>query len=761
MKRLFSALFIVSALSIYNTSVNSNEIEEVIVVSSYTDQTLGELENPLHVLKGDDVLMDSTLSLGETISSLLGVSSSDFGSAVGQPIIRGMSGSRVKIMNNSKSLRDISSLGADHMNEVDLNDIQQIEVVRGPSSLLYSSGTIGGIINIIDNTIARKDFKDSKLSIGLESQSVNDGDSHDFSYQNNIGGFNLSLAYKDSEFDNFDIPSGAVLHTEEEHHDEEEHEDEEEHHGEEEHEGEHEEDLGYLPNSDFKSTSKRIGLSKAGDWGYFGFSYKNSESLFGIPFHGEGHEDHDEHEGEDHYDEEAHHDEDELHEEGEHEGERIFSNTESDIFDVEGSYIVNNSWLRKVNYFFRSSEYLHTEQHAEEEGEDEHMGHDDHEEGPTNFENESKEFGAIFDLSNDLFSQKVSLSYVEEEISIIGAEAFMRPTDNEELSIGYYLSKEFLMLDMDFGIRYDKITRNGSLAHHEEEHHDDEGEEGHDDDEHEKEEHEEEIDFFNKDFSKTSFAINFGRQINDNLNISLGLSRVERAPSSVELFMNGPHLSTGRFEVGNTNLKSETANNIDLNLYYQNNNFSLKGNLFSNEVDNYIYLQDETEEDHEDEEHGDHEGLILSNYLQNDAKLEGYEFEISQAFSFDRGSLTLSLGRDSVSGEFKNGKNIPRIVPARNILSLSYSENNLEANLTYKDVEEQNDIGDGESMTEDFEMLNFVLRKTFTLNNESKMNLSIFGKNLLDEVARNHSSFVKNQVPLPGRNYGVKLKVIF
>ncbi len=95
-------------------------------------------------------------------------------------------------------------------------------------------------------------------------------------------------------------------------------------------------------------------------------------------------------------------------------------------------------------------------------------------------------------------------------------------------------------------------------------------------------EHEEEIDFYNKDFSKTSFAINFGRQINDNLNISLGLSRLERAPSAVELFMNGPHLVTGRFEVGNTNLKSETANNIDLNIYYQNNSFSFKGNLFSN-----------------------------------------------------------------------------------------------------------------------------------------------------------------------------------
>ena len=237
MKNLFSALFVVSALSIHSEILHSNEInqvsnevDEIIVNSSYIDSTLSDLDDPIHIISGNNVLFDSTLSLGESLDGLLGISSTDFGSAVGQPIIRGMSGSRVKIMNNSKTLRDVSSLGSDHMNEVDLNDIQQIEVVRGPSSLLYSSGTIGGIINIIDNTIAREDFKDSKLSIGLESQSVNDGDSHDFSYQNNIGGFNLSLAYKDSEFDNFDIPSGAVLHTEEEHHDEEEHEGEEEHH---------------------------------------------------------------------------------------------------------------------------------------------------------------------------------------------------------------------------------------------------------------------------------------------------------------------------------------------------------------------------------------------------------------------------------------------------------------------------------------------------------------------------------------------------
>ena len=224
---------------------------------------------------------------------------------------------------------------------------------------------------------------------------------------------------------------------------------------------------------------------------------------------------------------------------------------------------------------------------------------------------------------------------------------------------------------------------------------------------------------------------------------------------------NGAHLVTGRFEVGNTNIESETSNNIDLNIYYQNNNFSFKGNIFSNQIDNFIYLQDETEEEHDEHEHEDHGGLILANYLQKDAELEGYEFEVSQIFNFDRGNLTLSLGRDSVTGEFKNGANIPRIVPERNILTISYSEDNLEARLTFKDVEEQNDIGEGETMTQGFEMLDFSLRKSFTLSNQNQISLSLFGKNLLDEVARNHSSFVKNEVPLPGRNFGMKLNYKF
>ena len=278
-----------------------------------------------------------------------------------------MSGNRVKILNNGMVVRDVAGIGADHVNDVDLNNIQQIEIVRGPSSLLYANGTIGGIINIVDSTIAREDFTESELKLGLEAQSVNDGDSHNLSYQNNLGGLNFSLAYKDSQFDNFDVPTGAILHGDE-------------------HYDEHEEEVGFLSNSDFENNALRLGVSKAGDWGYFGVSVNSVESIYGIPFHGD--EDGDEHEDE-HEDEHG----------DEHEGERIFSTTDSEVVNVEGAYIASNSWLKKVNYFIRDTDYSLTEQHAEEHEGKEYEGEDDgeeHEEGPTVFSNESRESMALF-----------------------------------------------------------------------------------------------------------------------------------------------------------------------------------------------------------------------------------------------------------------------------------------------------------------------------------------------------------------------------
>jgi len=667
MKNRRIALFIISA-SIAN-AVIANEIEEVVVTSSYIDQALSEIENPLHVVSGADVSEGGGRSLGESLDNLLGVASMDYGSGVGQPIIRGLSGNRVKILSNGRVVRDMSGLGADHINDVDLNNIQQIEVVKGPSSLLYSNGTIGGIINVVDRTIAKKDFQGSELILSVEGQSVNDGYSYDVSYQNNIAGFNVSGAYKDSNFGDFDIPAGAsVLH-----------------------EGERDEGLDYLPNSDYETVSKKFGISKTADWGYFGVSYNSIESLYGIPFHGE-----------------------------EHEGERIFSTTDSDAFNLKGSYVRNIGWLKAIDYYYRYSDYSLIEQHAE--------GGEGHaEEGPTLFKNKAREYGAIFDLSNSYFSQKIVLNFIQEDISVIGAETFLNPTEDEVITVGYYLSKHFDFIHVDFGVRRDQITRQGSISN------------------------EERLEYFDRDINNTSFALSFGREINDAIDLNLSFASVERAPSAVELFMNGPHLATGRFEVGDPNLKSERSNNIDLTLDYEKNGLFAKLTYFKNEIDSYIYLLDAAG--------AGHDALVAANYLQQDADLEGYEVEIEKVFELVKGDLSLSFSRDSVRGNFEGGNNIPRMIPPRNIYSVSYASKALKIKLDLKDVEKQQKTGTNEVSTNGYEMLDFKLTRTFQLNAGNKLKVSVFANNILDDVARNHTSFVKDEVPLPGRNFGANFSL--
>ena len=144
LKNLITALLLVGALTIHSKILYADETvdvsggtDEIVVTSSYIDTNLSDLDDPIHVVDGNDTIFDTTLSLGESLDNLLGVQSSDFGSAVGHPIIRGLSGNRVRIMNNGRTLRDVSTIGDDHMNEVDLNNIQQVEIVRG--CLLYTS----------------------------------------------------------------------------------------------------------------------------------------------------------------------------------------------------------------------------------------------------------------------------------------------------------------------------------------------------------------------------------------------------------------------------------------------------------------------------------------------------------------------------------------------------------------------------------------------------------------------------------------------
>ena len=101
------------------------------------------------------------------------------------------------------------------------------------------------------------------------------------------------------------------------------------------------------------------------------------------------------------------------------------------------------------------------------------------------------------------------------------------------------------------------------------------------------------------------------------------------------------------------------------------------------------------------------------------------------------------------------------MTPNRNFFDVSYRNNDLKTSLTLKDVEEQTKLALNETATGAYQMLNFTISGTVALDSDVDLNLAFFASNILDEAARNHNSFVKDQVPLPGRNVGLRFSLRF
>lgn len=108
---------------------------------------------PTSALYGTDLVLGRGSSLGDTLSGVPGVSMSYFGPNANRPIIRGLDGDRVRILNNDGATLDASGLSFDHAVPLDPLAVERIDVLRGPAALLYGGGAIGGVVNVIDNRI--------------------------------------------------------------------------------------------------------------------------------------------------------------------------------------------------------------------------------------------------------------------------------------------------------------------------------------------------------------------------------------------------------------------------------------------------------------------------------------------------------------------------------------------------------------------------------------------------------------------------------
>ena len=98
-------------------------------------------------------LRQGAVTIGDVLSQKVGVASNQFGAGSSRPVIRGQDGPRVKVLQNSSENVDVSTLSPDHTVTVDPILAKQVEVIRGPSTLLFGAGTVGGLVNVIDHKI--------------------------------------------------------------------------------------------------------------------------------------------------------------------------------------------------------------------------------------------------------------------------------------------------------------------------------------------------------------------------------------------------------------------------------------------------------------------------------------------------------------------------------------------------------------------------------------------------------------------------------
>lgn len=718
-------------------------VENIVVTANALQSSVLESVTPVTVIGAEKLRKIEAPTLGETLKNAPGVHSTYFGPVSSSPVIRGNDGPRVKIVQNGLDVSDVSRVGPDHNVATSLASATQVEVLRGPATLQYGSGAIGGVVNVVDKRIPQYQLDGVEGEAETSYSTVNNGS---YTRADVTGGsgnivWHVDGFYRDT--DNADIPGFASIDPSED------------------------EPNGELESSAMETRNVVAGLSYVAEEGYFGFAVEQLDNEYGVPGH--GHEDeHDEHDEE--------HDElDGNHEDEEHEGgEGVLLDVDMTRYQAAGEWHSPIQGLTNLKFAAAYTDYQHAEIEDGEPG--------------TVFTNESS------DIRLSAYHEEVNgwhgvfgVQFNHSDYNAVGEEAFT--PGNTTSSYALYVIEQKNVGDVTFelGGRLERTTLDADASEIElevlQEAH--EGEE-HDED-HEGEEHEEHavaFTFPDYDFTSVSLSAGANWEYQEGHSIAVTLSRSERAPSQQELFSAGQHLATQSYEVGLVfdmddeghiaetlkGVKEEVSTNLDLTFRKFTGDWGYSVSFFYNQADDYIYQTStglialtEHEEHDEDEaveeehdEHGNEEGLPVYYFQQADADIWGFEAETYVDLS---DSLRLTVFGDYIRAEVEDD-NLPRTPPMRFGSELSYVNDGLSADVGFTWYDEQNNVASFETTTDGYTLVNASVQYEFATQNIDWV-VFVRGDNLTDEEARVHTSFLKDQAPLPGRNFTMGVRALF
>lgn len=259
-----------------------------------------------------------------------------------------------------------------------------------------------------------------------------------------------------------------------------------------------------------------------------------------------------------------------------------------------------------------------------------------------------------------------------------------------------------------------------------------------------------------RDFTPTSFSASAGFRFNEQWRLTANLDHAERAPAEEELFANGPHIATLAFEIGDANLKTEKANQAEPGLNFQNDWVDAKIAAYYNRYNDFVYIVDTGGQWFNEE---DNDFLPIRQWTQADAIFHGFEGEATfHLANNDTGAWDLRVFGDTVQARLKDGGNLPRIAPGRVGAEMRWNADAWRASLGAIRTMKQDKVAVNETATDGYTMVDAHLAYHVD-RGANAWEVFLDGNNLTNQDARVHTSFLKDDVMLPGRNasFGVRL----
>ncbi len=393
------------------------ELAEIVVTATPLSQDRLSTAQPTSVLTGDALTLQLAPTIGETVSGEPGVHSTFYGAGASRPIIRGLGGDRVQVLTDGLATLDASGLSEDHAVAMDPALADQIEVIRGPATLLYGSGAAGGVVNIVTNRLHDRLPQSVEGLLEVRGDTAHEERAVAGRLDVPAGQWALHADAVWRDTDDYDIPGFAQSRRLREQLAA---------------AGEEVEDTrDTVPNSWTESASGGIGATYVGDAWLVGLAYSRHETEYGIPG---GHE---------HEEEEVPGGEEAGHEEG-----GVYIDLEQDRFDLALRRSFDGGSV--LRFHAAANDYQHAE--VEPGGE---VG--------TLYEVDGHEARLALDHSLPWgFDGTAGLQWQEIDLAAAGEEAFVPDTVTRTLGMFVFERRAFERWSLELGARVDRQEIEGA-----------------------------------------------------------------------------------------------------------------------------------------------------------------------------------------------------------------------------------------------------------------------------------------------------------